>query len=606
MPTIYVDASRPDDAGNGLTPEAAKRTPRAAQQIAVAGDKILLKTGYCYAPSTSGVFMFFSGVSNVEIGTYGTASEKPILDALTYQNPGVSGWTYVSDGVWKKTFAAFYIRRLWVGSTSLGNLISDRVVGTAKRRATHASFVSGATSANPSEATILSILNSNNIWFGGGAATSFALYVYTGSAAIDPPNYYGGLAFIQSDGVSVGAVTGIHVENQVGIYAHDLHFRGNGGTGIRLQAQNSNVRDVADCLFEDCIVTHPYQGAFKSAILGELTPAWRCKSSTARRIHCDYSTHPDEQELDISYSFLSRISDLFNIADGSINVTVENCTAINSAHTGISLGSIATTGVDPQSCKVLNNYIYYDTWQTYGRGLCTFNGDANTLVSGNLIENQNTRSQFEGSGKIIGNIWINMRDSVRKPDVAEWFVCESYVFDSLVDTIGTARYIKIHPVDLLIANNTVYSPHDSAISFNFFNSDSVGGGGNLFPAGAITVRNNIINAPVSKFLRTYNDTGKVIGEQTLTNNCVHNGIAGDVKITWRGTDYTINAAPGCSGNIEIDPQLDADRRPQSSACKRTGIYLGGKDFNGKHFYNPPNIGAVDDLTATPRYGLTQK
>jgi hypothetical protein len=50
----------------------------------------------------------------------------------------------------------------------------------------------------------------------------------------------------------------------------------------------------------------------------------------------------------------------------------------------------------------------------------------------------------------------------------------------------------------------------------------------------------------------------------------------------------------------IDPVLDADYRPTLAAAKRTGTYLGGKDFNGKPFYNPPNIGAVDDVTTTPR------
>jgi hypothetical protein len=601
MATIYVDASQPNDNGNGLTPATAKRTPRMAQLIAKPGDKVLLKTGYCYDPSSTGQFMYFSGVSNVEVGTYGTASDKPILDALTYQNPGVEGWTYVSDGVWKKKFAAFYIRRLWVGSTSLGNLVSQRIVGTAKRRATGAGFIGAA--ANPSEASILAALNDRDIWFGGGSATSYALYIYTGTASIDPPRYYGGLAFIQSDGVSVGSVEGIYVENQVGIYAHDLHIRGCGKHGIRLYGQNSNVRDVADCLFEDITVTHPWEGAFASRIAGQLAPAFRCKSTTVRRVYCDYFTHEDEQEPDTSYNSMSGISDLFNVSDGSVGITIEECTAINAGHVGIVVGSTAMRTAPPMGCRVVNNKVRYDKWHTYGRGLSCYDADATTLFAGNLIDGQNTRSQFSGSGKIIGNVWTNLRSSMRKPTVGQWIAVESYIYDTFSSSIGNERYLRINPKNLLIAHNTVYGPKDTAIGFHFY-STPTGPADNSFNPGTVSVINNIVHSPASQFLSTYEDHGKTIGQQLIMDNCVYNTFTGDNKITWRGNNYKINSAPGCSNNTEVDPQLDALYRPCAAPLIRTGLYLGGKDFYGKQFYNPPNIGAVDDLSSTPSYLLT--
>jgi hypothetical protein len=55
--------------------------------------------------------------------------------------------------------------------------------------------------------------------------------------------------------------------------------------------------------------------------------------------------------------------------------------------------------------------------------------------------------------------------------------------------------------------------------------------------------------------------------------------------------------------VYIDPKLDADYRPGTPELVRSALYLGGKDFNSKHFYNPPNYGAVDDVSATPRYLL---
>jgi hypothetical protein len=597
MVTRYVDASMPDDNGNGLTPETAKRTPRAAQLAASAGDKILLKTGLCYAP-VNGVFMFFTGVSNVEIGTYGTASDKPILDGLTYQNPGTPGWVYVNSGVWKKIFGKFYVRRLWVGSTSLGDLINQRVIGTAKRRATGSGLMN--TTPNPPESAIVAALNANDIWFGGGSATAYALYVYTGTASIDPPTYYGGLAFSQADGTTVGAITGIHVQNQVGIYAHDLHFRGNGATGIRLMSQNSDTRDVADCLFEDCIVTHPYQGGFKSCIAGEVAPLRRCKSTTIRRVYCDYASGPDEMEPDTTYSYLSGIADLFNIADGSVAITIDGCTAINSAHMGIVSGSIAMATTPPTGCRVINNTIRYDSWHTYARGLACY--DADTIFNGNLIDGQNTRSQFAGSAKVIGNIWTNLRNCKRKPGVAQWIAVESYMYDSFTSGIGNERYVRISPVNVVIANNTAYGPFNDAIRFSYYLSP-LGPANNTFDAGTVTVENNIIYAPIQKFLSTYEDPGKFMGQQAIANNCVYNSALNDAKVIWKAKNYSLNAAPGCTNNVECDPQLDAQYRPQAPDVKRGGKYINGKDFYGNEFYTPPNIGAADDLSSIGRWLL---
>jgi hypothetical protein len=52
-----------------------------------------------------------------------------------------------------------------------------------------------------------------------------------------------------------------------------------------------------------------------------------------------------------------------------------------------------------------------------------------------------------------------------------------------------------------------------------------------------------------------------------------------------------------------DPQLDSDYRPQLADYIQAGLYLGGTDFYGRRFHNPPNLGGVNEITATPRYRL---
>lgn len=56
-----------------------------------------------------------------------------------------------------------------------------------------------------------------------------------------------------------------------------------------------------------------------------------------------------------------------------------------------------------------------------------------------------------------------------------------------------------------------------------------------------------------------------------------------------------------TGTKAVDPQLTDNHRPANSLLIRTGTYTSGdRDHNNKCFYNPPNIGAIDDVTATPR------
>ena len=51
------------------------------------------------------------------------------------------------------------------------------------------------------------------------------------------------------------------------------------------------------------------------------------------------------------------------------------------------------------------------------------------------------------------------------------------------------------------------------------------------------------------------------------------------------------------------PSLTTSTDRKQPALQDRDIYLGGKDFYGKQFYNSPNIGAVDDLSRTSRYAV---
>lgn len=113
----------------------------------------------------------------------------------------------------------------------------------------------------------------------------------------------------------------------------------------------------------------------------------------------------------------------------------------------------------------------------------------------------------------------------------------------------------------------------------------------------------------------------VLSTADMTNNLVRHNIftALDSSVipvrvslnTWTGESdncfYGFGTASGhtlSAGTKTTFPDLDSTYRPRAAALKRTSVYIGGKDFYGKHFYNPPNFGAVDDESNTPRYKLT--
>ncbi len=105
-------------------------------------------------------------------------------------------------------------------------------------------------------------------------------------------------------------------------------------------------------------------------------------------------------------------------------------------------------------------------------------------------------------------------------------------------------------------------------------------------SGNITVKNNILLNCATGFSSGTNPS------ITADYNCLHGFV----------TDYA-GVVPG-PNDLKVDPALDEFYRPCAAALKRSGTSTSAKDFYGKQFYNPPNIGAVDDLPATPRYLLT--
>jgi hypothetical protein len=112
------------------------------------------------------------------------------------------------------------------------------------------------------------------------------------------------------------------------------------------------------------------------------------------------------------------------------------------------------------------------------------------------------------------------------------------------------------------------------------------GNATTFPNDANYCKNNIFTT----------SEPSSVGISYLTG--VWNRESNNVFFGFKSGTQALNAS-----SLNVNPDLDPNYRPRSSKVKRAGAYLGGKDYYGKQFYNTPNIGAVEDVTDTPRYTL---
>ncbi|MBA4141945.1 MAG: right-handed parallel beta-helix repeat-containing protein [Nitrosospira sp.] len=130
----------------------------------------------------------------------------------------------------------------------------------------------------------------------------------------------------------------------------------------------------------------------------------------------------------------------------------------------------------------------------------------------------------------------------------------------------------------VITNNTFFNnnagtgAHDAEIKFSNYCKDAV-------------VSNNIVIST-----KAY----------SVANEATNTGFTGTRNNLIGGTT-ALEKTPFLISTVTDDPLLDENNRPRTLTLKRAGTYLGGKDFHGKQFYDPPNIGAVDEATETLRY-----
>lgn len=172
------------------------------------GHRYYLRKGYCHDPVSGVFFTSLFTRSNTWFSAYGPAeAETPVLDAVVYLSDA-TGWTPHGSvpGAWNYSLTgvtadnADVKGRLWVGRENSGPLVSQRSVGTSRRRA--ALSVANLSLTNSSE--------NAGLWY--VTAGSPSVLTVMSDVSTEPPIYWGGIGLV-FENLSAGTARGIVMRN---------------------------------------------------------------------------------------------------------------------------------------------------------------------------------------------------------------------------------------------------------------------------------------------------------------------------------------------------------------------------------------------------------
>jgi hypothetical protein len=382
LKTIYFDPSAPDAGANGTY--ANPYTKQTQLTYAVIGNdcNVMCKRGILFASDKgNGVFYATGLLSSGQVTwmPYGDAEMPPTAYGGIVFKPGDAGWTYLGDGIWKRVITGWTSSstfpkqtRLFLGAGPTGP-VQNRSPGTGYRIGTPISRAAvKETAATVTEAEVIAALHhTNNIggyrdWMlvsdvPGGVAN---LYVYTGSALLDPPTFYDGIVITAStlaDGASAqGAYAGI----RTGVSTNQL-FRGldvvHTQTGIYLGGTATDGVAGENNRVEDCRVFG--MSAMGLAMYGTTT-ARIVRGCSAKNILIDMCSTPLEPwgygEKVSGISWINTAMDVAQIGEYTQDCSFHNVTAIvGSVHAVFQFGSQVsanagnTVGAVMNDCKAI-------------------------------------------------------------------------------------------------------------------------------------------------------------------------------------------------------------------------------------------------------------
>jgi hypothetical protein len=591
-----------------------------AQTLFKSNDTLLFRKDRFYDPFNGfyPVIGFPELRQNLTIGTYGPDGEpSPVFDSLTYEASNATGWALegAGTGVWSKFYTTSnVVGRLFVGGYNNGNRVNLRNPGTAMRRAKTAtgSLASGPTNGNTTVAAIIANLNAQDIWWSGNASVGWKLFIYTGSDTIAPPAFYNGLAMQMTDQATLGSSAAFTIRNAQDVLIENIDSWGSSTIGFNITGSSTDASPTKNVTIRNCNAKYFYAGAVRVQTAPEDNASLAhgiIDGVLIENVIGDTMTHPLEQEPSEEYGNLGGRVDMFTGYDWVKNVRYRKCKSINSFHVAFAAGAYNFNSAVSDNVVFEDCEAYSDSWNTYTRGITTYTVKDNCQFIRCKFDGMNVRSQFAGSPILTACDWRNFRTSTRKSGVSQWIEFGAEIVSRTWVNVGNEKYVYAAAVRVIIQGGYVENPPTTPVIAETFSAYGLPVAEPTLPDGFLTIANMVIidkRGGATSFYGTFNRSS-VVGTAKLTNNAVYTGPGNPVStVSLNGTITAINAAPGCSGNLTVDPLINTSDPSnmyleRNSPLRRAGTTIGAcNDAKGRPYQFPPTIGPLEYSSGTFR------
>lgn len=624
----YVDPLAPNDDGDGLTPQTARKffTTLATGSSGTGNvvnrslDRkiIRMRGGLCHGPKTANLWTGSVSGWNVVFEPYwlpGDEQTNPLIDGLTWLDEDAGGWTLEGTAdkggyFWSRQLGTSQtVRRVWTNAKNTGLKRSERTLGDALRRTANKTQ-DGFTLTADNLASIKATLSSTEQWYGAGSTLTYKLYMWTpgGTEADNPSKYYKGLAIAQAGAGTFGFGFGFGFFNSRDFHVRNIDVRGAATTTFAIAVTDTDAI-CQNITFYRCQALGTFSG-FRITQIATAAYLTAIENVEVRECHVDPLTSALEQEPNEAFSLISS-ADQCDIRGKVKKVSFIDCSGRNPGHAGVNLGSWDSAGAKPIQTGYLRHRVECDDWASYSRSIGMSLCEPSCYIIGCTFKGTNVVAQLAGSGAVVGNKFIGLRKGIRKISDAfnsfdGWFNIAIYRADGLNANVGNDKYWDMKPEGLLVAHNSCDGCYGTPIDLIYFKENNATAlnakAQTPLADNSLMVYNNLFIDSVAEragkpMVVVASAAGAPdMGVQTFRRNAFYSAIGQPVTVRYKGTPYTdINSVPGFQGNMTQNPRVGSDLKPRpDSPLIAAGQYVGAvADYRGKRFGRQPTIGAYE-------------
>lgn len=625
--TFYVDPAVADGGdGSFATPYNNHQSAITAATSAEA--VIKLKRGHVYGGigSNSGALHISAKAPAgfLRIEPYGDAEMPPTFFAGAAMLPGDTGWSHVGSGLWKKAMSdnAGYVKvppmRLYVGGAKITGTATNKSLGTGYSLGiARPRYVLADAST---EAQVLAEVGTMGytgprMWTftTGAAGGNGILYVWTGSASVDPPTFYDGLVLVGKnnlyDASGFGRVYGLLSYNCSRLIVDGLDVLW-APSGITVSGNSTS----ADVQFRNMrILAYGGGGLLLEGTAGcTVTRAVLADSTIDACATQDEDWAADRSKFGIQG--IHAAQDPCIIGRWTNGCRVERSVSKDGYHGNFFVGAMASTGSGTTADAQVIDCVAHNPNRRYGTA-CGASG----LGAGNIARFTRFKAydvvgffNNTGSGQTIFSDCV-FRDSKKPYDGYDATNSGSEV--CTIPAFGLTPMPSWGDVEagcVTMRRCTLYQPYGFAIDINKY------GGAGTIPAGAFVFEDSVIvdtrwinDTNARRYSTTYFKGGISIAVQATlpagtlvaTNSYIYTGGAGNsIVSTANASTTTLAGWAGLSGTpSEADPKVDSYGRPIAASPLIAQAATNGltRDAAGVYRDVMSAIGAYEYVTQRP-------